>query len=369
MSKLKFIIIHCSSLTQRWYNYYFYEELVQEFDFEYWDCSKIAYPYFTVKDPIDSPNVKKISSLEELIQQLETLPTHSQIALDIHRCEQNYKLLKIISTYKKNIIYINFFSNTINQTRLEKLIEDYTSYKNIRRKFFSFLFKRMFNSTIISCENNSRYRINHPDYETSLLIANNPPIIPNSKYIVYLDNNFPFHPEIKYREPSLDINKIAVEFYASLNLFFDNVEKYYNCPVIIAAHPAANYTHNPYGNRKLIKNQTGILIRDSMGVLMHTSNAVSFAYLYNKPVSILYNKGYKQSKKEFKRLLQCHRVLKFPLINTDNYKITDIFKEENNKENRDEYINKYLVNPQDKRSNRIKIIQYIKDIDNRTSKK
>ena len=359
---MKFIIIHCSPLTRRWYDYYCIKELTEAFDFEYWDCSRFVYPHFIVDNPIEEVYTYQIHDVDELDYRLQTLDRSTLIAMDIHRCEQNYKVLKRISKYRKDVISLDFFSNTINQTRLRNFLDDYTHIKSLRRKFFSFLFKRMFHNIHIGCSLDSNYRINHPDYETFLKIQDEKPLFPGKRYAVYIDNNFPFHPEIKYREQSLDIASIADGFYNSLNKFFDKVERIHNCKIVIAAHPAAHYDKNPYGKRTLINNQTGLLIRDSIGVLMHTSNAVSLAYLYNKPVAHLYNSWYIKSKMEYRRLLQCSKQLGFPMINTDTDNGTNVFDCVKSISDREEYIIKYLTDINDNRSNSLKIVEYLKNI-------
>lgn len=362
MKRISFIILHCSSLTRRWYEYYHLEELIKNFNFSYWDCSSLVYPHFTTDNSIQEDFVEKLTSIDSLEQKLKNMGSNSLLAIDIHRCEQNLPILRMISKYRHTVLFIDFFSNTINQSKKDKFIDDYTSLKNIRRKYFSFLISRMLNTIYISCKDNATYRINHPDFETYLQNANKPMLLPDCKYIVYLDNNFPFHPEIKYREPSLNIDSIAEGFYQSLNVFFDKIEKHYACKIIIAAHPAAMYKENPYGGRKMIANQTGLLVRDSMGVLMHTSNAVSFAYLYNKPVVLLYNQYYKCFKLEYRRLVKCGRQLKLPLVDTDCYDSEDILQNMIDEARRNNYIGRYLVDLKDKRSNKVKLIQYIRNI-------
>lgn len=363
----KLILIHNSSLTQRWYDYLCFPELTKAFDVEFWDCSAFVFPKFIVTNPIKDGHVVKQNDMDELEKNLQHIKPGAIVALDIHRCEQNFKVLKLIAKYHRQVLFINFFSNTINQSRLEKFIDDYTSWKNLRRKFFSLIFRKMFHTIRISCEHDAHYRINHPDYECYLRIAKEPSVLPYCRYAIYIDNNFPYHPEIKYRESYLNIDQIAKGFYNSLNAFFERVEKEYNCEVVIAAHPAAHYNHNPYNGRKMIVNKTGLLVRDSIGVLMHTSNAVSFAYLYRKPVVLLHNKSYRSAKMEFRRLKECSQRLCFSLVDTDDHNASGIFNNNINENDRMDYIHRYLVDTNDTRSNKEKLIEYIQEIEKRKS--
>lgn len=358
----KLVIIHYSPLSQRWYDYLCFEELAKAFDLEYWDCSSFVFPKFVVTKPIVDRHVRKIHDTQELEEYLKAMPIKSLVSVDIHRREENYKVLRLISKYRRTVVFMDFFSNSIRQSRKAKFIDDYTSIQNLRRKFFSLVFRSMFHVIRISCDFNAQYRINHPDYEYYLQTRNFTPVLPQKRYVVYIDNNFPFHPEIKFTEPYLDITEIARGFYSSLNAYFDKVEREYDCEVVIAAHPAANYTSNPFNGRKLIVNKTALLVRDSIGVLIHTSNAISFAYMYKKQVVFLHNKSFRQSKIQFRRLKECSMDLHFPLIDTDVSTAEGIFDYQLSEEERMRYIHHYLVDINDTRSNKEKLIERIQQV-------
>ncbi|MDM8177219.1 hypothetical protein QT327_23190 [Olivibacter sp. 47] len=70
-------------------------------------------------------------------------------------------------------------------------------------------------------------------------------------------------------------------------LFFDNIERLYNKPIIIASHPKANY-NNEYGNRIVIKEATARLVKDSDLVITHGSLSISYALLAQKPLLYVY---------------------------------------------------------------------------------
>ena len=50
---------------------------------------------------------------------------------------------------------------------------------------------------------------------------------------------------------------------------------------------------------------------------MHTSNALSYAILFNKPLALLTNKAFQQARLEFMRLENISNMLSMKLINTD----------------------------------------------------
>lgn len=120
------------------------------------------------------------------------------------------------------------------------------------------------------------------EYERLLLHAAKPLI--NGPYIVFLDVMFASHPDFK----RLNIKTIKGDvYYGKMRSFFDNIEKLYNKPVVIASHPKANY-NNEYGNRILIKDATARLVKDSDLVITHGSLSISYALLAQKPLLYVY---------------------------------------------------------------------------------
>jgi hypothetical protein len=81
----------------------------------------------------------------------------------------------------------------------------------------------------------------------------------------------------------------AAKYLPSLNRFFDLIETKLGLKIIIAASPRSNYEATPgiFGNRTIIKDKTLELVANSSLVLMHTSTAVSFPVLFDKPIMIL----------------------------------------------------------------------------------
>jgi hypothetical protein len=99
------------------------------------------------------------------------------------------------------------------------------------------------------------------------------------KYLVFLDQNIPYHPDLKllnsrYSEPSTYFSRIGHFFEMLENLGFE---------VIIALHPRAEGSDD-FGNRKCYKYRTASLVANSSGVISHFSNSINFAVLNNKPI-------------------------------------------------------------------------------------
>ncbi|MBI5563110.1 MAG: hypothetical protein HY894_09725 [Deltaproteobacteria bacterium] len=107
---------------------------------------------------------------------------------------------------------------------------------------------------------------------------------PRSERIcVFIDEAATRHPDFAI----LGIRPIGEErYFKSMNAFFDMIEKKTGLRVVIAAHPRANYedTPNAFGNREMIKGKTIELAARSSMVVAHSSTAVSFAVLFDKPL-------------------------------------------------------------------------------------
>ncbi len=92
---------------------------------------------------------------------------------------------------------------------------------------------------------------------------------------------------------------------------------------MIAAHPSADFEKNPFNGRKIIFNKTDVLVKESMGVLMHTSNSLSYVYLNNVPVAFLTNAAYKEAKLESHRLKTLSEINHIRIVDTDQYKTSN----------------------------------------------
>ncbi|MDO8463832.1 MAG: hypothetical protein Q7S46_01050 [Gallionella sp.] len=103
---------------------------------------------------------------------------------------------------------------------------------------------------------------------------------------VFLDEAATHHPDFTLSdgEPIP-----AQQYFASMNRFFDFIEKTTGLSVIIAAHPNSNYESMPgvFGGRPIIKGKTAEMVAKSRLVVTHMSASVSFAVLFQKPLMLV----------------------------------------------------------------------------------
>lgn len=345
-SKIKLVLVRHSELVQRWLDYFCLDTLNEHFDLEYWDCSDFVLPGFHFDQTIERDYVKKIHSNYEFWQNLRRLPNDTLISTDVHWNKTNYIFHRLLSHYFPKINYIHFYANNPDRSKVtdESDAQDYQTMRSFLQRAKRVLYKSkfvmytikylthpskkyreelfepitwdMYEFHNISCAVGEKYHINHPDVEMYLKYRNTSDN-GRGKYMVYIDQFFPIHPEFKEFNPSLDVEKAAVEFYRSMNRFFDRVEEKYQCKIIIAAHPLSNFQGNPYGGREMVINRTAELVSQCSGVLMHSSNALSYAMLFRKPILMLVNAPMEGAETYYNTIVNTSRNFGIPMVDTD----------------------------------------------------
>lgn len=325
MTKRKFIIISFHQLSPRWINYYHMDELVGDVDIEYWDCSSWMENGDVLADRLNRPYCRVIYSEAELKENINGLKSRCCFRI-LNKFLDFEWLVEWLYENKSEFIMVEFIPPFhMSDTTIRSLIS--TKYRNVKHRVKDAI-KKIFrkdkfrvsepintndissarqyvkNATLKDCyliSSNQTdvygkeiFRINSPDYDQFLMLQKNGneqlfkehPTLPKGKYIVFLDNYFPYHSELfsKERGWEKDNKQRAQQYYAKINIFFDQIEDYYKMPVIIAAHPIANYTNNPYNCRLHICYRTAELIKDCYGVITSSSVSFSFAVLFKKPL-------------------------------------------------------------------------------------
>ena len=90
------------------------------------------------------------------------------------------------------------------------------------------------------------------------------------------------------------------EYYGTLNKFFENFEKVSKLKVFVSSHPRSNYKKNPYETQNLFKNKTSELSADSKCkvILLHSSLAINYPVLLQKPIIFLTQSKFTYSNKK-----------------------------------------------------------------------
>lgn len=322
----KVIYISHEPLTQYLYKLFYLQEMKSAgFEIEYWDCSEISWKNIVLPDIIHSPIVKKFSTIEAFDDEVIKVDIYNTIfSVELFRNRINYPIFKILSENNCLIVRFKLFENCELPTSFREILRSIKTgrvlidIKNrIRNKMTDKINHAIYRCNkvkecdlIFSSKSNGNIYINHPDYDACL---NNSNEMNSQKNIVYLDNYFPYHPDIKKNNPNWNVIDIE-KHYKEMNYIFERIEKKYNLKVIIAAHPKSDYKRNEFNGRTIVKYHTRELIADAVLVLLHSSNAIAFAISYGIPFMFISSSQYKLAHAENNRMRRLSSYFKSEII-------------------------------------------------------
>ena len=165
------------------------------------------------------------------------------------------------------------------------------------------------------------------------------------KICVFVDQMLATHPDFG----KIHFSPVTVgNYFPALNQFFDYIENTLGLTVVIAACPRVNYENTPelFGGRAVFYYQAVELVAQSALVLMHTSTAVSFPVLFNKPIIFMKTKEMANAPSYLNLLENMAAELKLPTICIDNEKAIQQITPESFARwptNYDEYKFKYVM--------------------------
>lgn len=134
---------------------------------------------------------------------------------------------------------------------------------------------------------------NHLLYDEFLEVKNTLPLKNKAEYVLFLDEAHATHPDWELCNMIPLNGKItAQEYYQKMQKVFDLFEEKYQLPVVIAAHPKAQYTGDEFGvgafgKRKIIANQTMKLSFNAKAFIAHSSTSRLLAILQQKPIYLI----------------------------------------------------------------------------------
>lgn len=175
----------------------------------------------------------------------------------------------------------------------------------------------------------------------------NASIINSDNYIVFLDENLPYHIDfsiIGWPTVNADL------YFNHVNNFLNKIANQYNCTVKVAAHPKADlkllkekYTHQVY------QGQTAALIKNSNIVVVHASTSIGIAISMMKKVIVYCD--HEQRKLYRDNRLKWMIALALELSINVTYDDGEVCL--SNFTNASDYVDKYMGNSRDKISDLI----------------
>lgn len=366
----KVVIVDHEPLTVRRKSLFYIDVLISKgVNIEFWDCSLYFYPGMIIADQIEEPYVKKITSykiLQSLLNKESVCDTIFIVeAFDSWKNRKFWRLfakkgcfiIKQEMFATANLAQLSFKERICNISTTELFAVCSSKIKSLLWK----VYKRVYGIAFSLSIGSGNYRhfdihINHKDWEDYQQLKE----VPKDslkKYAVFVDEYFPLHPDLIYFN---NLKPKDVDHYRNImNRFFRSIESKYGVEVIIAAHPKSQYDIDAFEGRKIIKYKTMELIKNAEMVFMHSSAALSFIVMFDKPLSIVMTNDYWSTKILRFNLLRVSRTLQMPYYNIE--KETDIRVEKINPIVRNSYIYNYLTYPgiEDKRNVDVLYCSYV----------
>lgn len=269
------------------------------FEIEYWDCTQLFRPGIAFRETISLDYCKSIQSMSGLNQELLKI-NYKKTALifPFHAEKTQPDLLENLKNEGALCIRLNIYPSSVNEIHLNGAAWRLLLYP----KFYFNLFK-YFKSALDKIRPKSKSRhvgsyhayfspsqprthvINTPTYELYQKTLKHAYRVVSEEYILFLDPNFPLHPEYDSR---VDFGAPRAKAYRkSIVNFFDYVEEKYQLPVVVAAHPSSDYKQGTFGDREIIRDRTPELVKFAGMIVAHTSFANILAVLFDKPIAFV----------------------------------------------------------------------------------
>jgi hypothetical protein len=294
-------------------DFYMDEALKLGITVEYWDFTTIFFNnQFGMEDSSDLLTTKKFNSYTEIEKALESEQALQEtlfisIMTFEARIRKLYKLLTKfdcqLAVFGRNMFPLasanksSFFDKIlkINPSRVSNFIKNRMMHKEIQKGLIKnydivFLGGKMGWLGI----GNVRYdqvslaetiKVNSDDYDNYLKLKDAESII-NHDYILFLDEYLPLHPDTTL----FNIKNVSPEeYYPELNDYFDEVEKQFNRPVVIAAHPKANrYKEEDFFNgREIHFGKSAELSKHAHFVIAHDTTSINYPIAFKNKLHFI----------------------------------------------------------------------------------
>lgn len=307
----RIIFLDQEPLTQRRLKVFNLEKLIEKgFYVEFWDLSAYCFGVH-IAYTLERDYVRKFHTRRDILQALDRQFQQDNRTLFIF---EGYlaQIQPALNTYlrRKGALTVRYEINTTSVVRSRSFTERAARWirrpwefpKQLIRKGWRILKTRLNEpfSYVLSSGNvlPADFAVNHSDYELFLELTFQTPVplappLPE-QYIVYLDDFFPYHPD--YRSHGLDIDHLAAPYFESLQKFFARLETQLGMPVIVAAHPKAEYTHE-FGERRIEYGKSVRLVQSATYVVATSSASIGFAVMFRKSLLLIASDMRLQSKR------------------------------------------------------------------------
>jgi hypothetical protein len=272
------------------------------FEVSFFDLTNIINPDYDksiTTERFNCPNNNVISKTSEFEDAMRAADGENTVFIDfiVGRKETSFAY---DSLTRNGLAYACFYSNVIPSpsASIKRRIYNFITQAPVKYRF------KRFKAPDYILTGGEKYtpQLPYPDKKTANIrchtldydlyldhISNKPKPAVEGKFAVFLDGYFPFDPEFNVSNANTNPFKNPDVYFNELNGMLSEIENTLGLPVVIAAHPRSRYdiVGNRYNGRTIISQNTINLVANSEIVLTHSSTAVNFAVLFNKPVIFL----------------------------------------------------------------------------------
>ena len=327
----KIILLYEGSFTLRDYKRFSIEELVKNgYNILILDITKIMHPQL-VFDKIKLSN-KKVNliycnKIYQFFNEVNNFSPSVCLSYVNPSLKNAFKKLKIIYFLKKRCIYVNHIASIPKSNSF--------LFKIVRTIFLSpFILLKPHYSYVsgpnsLSIFEGKVIKGHTLDYDLFLKEKNNKKKSLNSPYILFLDENNPFHPDwVIWGENPFDANI----YFKELNLIFKKISNNLKLDILIQAHPKANKKQlEKYYNFPLSNSNTASSIKNADLILAHSSTAIQLAVLFKKPIILIESSEIKKHKASRDLLNSYSSLLDVSKIDKENVNLIKEIPVFNNK--------------------------------------
>ena len=186
----------------------------------------------------------------------------------------------------------------------------------------------------------------HADSYDNFLLKRSLDYKNDKKYVVFIDQFLTGHSDCINCGRNFPVQD-GVDFFNRLNILFEKIEQDFDCEVIIAAHPKAEYKGNEFGNRKIVYNQTITLIKNSEFPIIINSTCFALICLFKKN---FLNISYKDFDVYAPQFISCYKaitgIFNNKVLNISNSEMCDVYKDficAYNEDSYNNYLNRYVI--------------------------
>lgn len=300
MKETNIIFIHEGAVTQAVARMYSIEALqTVEYHVEIWSLRFLRTLWNFLPDEVSWDNYIKIDTFIDFKNRMKELNnTNTLILTSVADNYLNRKIYGFLHSKSFAYLFINPYGSMLESRktniwdRIRMAFSSNLFHKipdEIKKVYHNNIYKLIhhinFEKHIVSCTYPRTVAINSNDYNTYLTLEKGQIREIKEKYILFIDIAYPIHPDFPYFGGQFGDKN---QYLKVVNEFFDEIEKKYSVPVVIALHPKSVYTDNDFGERRTIKYKTCQLAKDAEMILTHGSASTALAVIYNKPTLFFY---------------------------------------------------------------------------------